>query len=79
MSIRAYILELISLFICFNLNIQEYTRDLTLHKDVDLKRIVIVTEKFYEADVALICTEAEMVSEVETLNSMKCDDMIDYD
>ena len=57
--------------------IQEYTREMTLY-NVDLERIVIETEEFHEADLALMCAEAELLSKIEKVLSMYDDDTIDF-
>ena len=57
--------------------IQEYTREMTLY-NVDLERIVIETEEFHEADLALMCAEAELLSKIEKVPSMYDDDTIDF-
>ena len=59
--------------------IQNHTHEMTLNKDVDLNRIVELTEEFHQSHLALICEEAEMVSKVETFNSMYSSDILNFD
>ena len=59
--------------------LQKHTREMKLSNDVDLNRIMMETEEFHEAHLPLICAEAEMVSKVEAFDSMREDEMIDFD
>ncbi len=51
--------------------IKKHTRKMTLHNDVNLERIVKALEEVNENDFEFICSEAEMVSKIETFHPMR--------